>query len=388
MIDSRWALVALWGLAMILPTEQALGEETDAGKLRVYVGTYTGGESKGIYVSAIDLNSGAMDPARLAAESENPSFVAIHPNGRFLYAVNELVEFAGQKSGAVTAFAIQPDGSLQQINQQPSRGGAPCHLVVDRAGRNVLVANYVGGNVASLPIQKDGGLKPATGFVQHRGSSVNPQRQEGPHAHSINLDAANRFAFAADLGLDKILVYQFDGARGTLAPHDPPSVSVKAGAGPRHFDFHPSGNFAYVINEIDLTVTAFSYSPAAGVLKPIQTIPTLAKGVQGHGLSTAEVRVHPNGKFLYGSNRGHHTIVVYTIDPATGKLTYVEHQSTQGSTPRNFYVEPTGRYLMAENQSTGTVVVFRINPQTGELTPSGHQLAVPSPVCIRTLRLP
>ena len=388
MTNIQRAITALWGVALILPAHPIRGQQAAPQKLRVYVGTYTGAKSKGIYVSALDLATGAMEPARLAAESANPSFVAIHPNRRFLYAVNEVTSFEGQKSGAVSAFAIQADGSLKQINQQPSRGGAPCHLVVDRAGRNVLVANYVGGNVASLPIREDGGLRAATGFVQHRGSSVNPERQEGPHAHSINLDAENRFAFAADLGLDKILVYRFDVNRGTLTPHDPAAVSVKAGAGPRHFDFHPSGKYAYVINEIDLTVTAFSYGAESGVLTPIQTIPTLAEGVQGHGLSTAEVRVHPNGKFLYGSNRGHHTIVVYTIDPETGKLTYVEHQSTQGRTPRNFFVEPTGQFLLAENQSTDTVVVFRIHPQTGELTPSGHRLAVPSPVCIRTVLLP
>lgn len=359
-------------------------------KYRLYIGTYTGGrsQSQGIYTAVLDLATGAIGQATLAAESLSPSFLAIHPNRRFLYAVNETPEFADKTSGGVSSYAIDPDtGKLQFLNVQPSRGDGPCHLVVDKAGRNVLIANYGGGSVASFPIAADGTLKEAASFIQHTGSSVG-ERQQGPHAHSINLDAANRFAAVADLGLDKVLVYRFDSSTGKLTPNDPPSVALKPGAGPRHFAFHPSGTFAYVINEIDLTVTAFRYDAQGGVLSPIQTITTLADGVQGHGLSTAEVVVHPSGKFLYGSNRGHNTIVVYTIDQASGQLTYVEHQSTQGRMPRNFFVEPTGKFLLAENHDTDNVVVFKIDQQTGELTSTGNTLKVPMPVCIRVVPIP
>jgi 6-phosphogluconolactonase len=269
------------------------------------------------------------------------------------------------------------------LNRQPARGAAPCHLVVDRAGKNVLVANYSGGNVAVLPIQSDGRLAEATGFVQHKGSGANPRRQEAPHAHSINLDAANRFAVVADLGLDRVMVYRFDGGAGTLTPNDPPSASVEPGSGPRHFAFHPNGRNAYVINEITRTVTAFSYDPRKGALTPFQTISTLPQGAPARG-STAEVQVHPSGKFLYGSNRGHDSIAVFTIGP-DGRLTFVEAESTQGKTPRNFGIDPTGTFLLAANQGTDSIVVFRIDAKTGKLTPTGHKADVPTPVCVKVV---
>ena len=256
--------------------------------------------------------------------------------------------------------------------------------MVDKTGKDVLVANYDSGSVSVLPIQPDGKLGAATAFVQHQGSSADPQRQEGPHAHSINVDAANRFAFAADLGLDKVLVYRFDPAKGTLIANSPPSVSVKPGAGPRHFAFHPGGHYAFVINEMGSTVTAFSYDPAHGVLKELQTISTLPENFKGEN-STAEVQVHPSGKFLYGSNRGHDSIAVFAIDPDKGTLSLVERQSTQGKTPRNFGIDPSGQYLLAANQDSGTVVVFRIDPQTGHLSPTGQVVEVPSPVCVKFL---
>lgn len=357
-----------------------------ADKMTVYVGTYTQGGSKGIYRMDLDLATGALSEPALAAEVANPSFLAIHPSRKYLYAVGEVGDFAGKKSGAVSAFSIDAkSGNLALLNQQPSQGGGPCHLVVDKEGKNVLVANYGGGSVAAVPIQADGKLAAPTGFRQHAGSSVNPARQKEPHAHSINLDAANRFAFAADLGLDQVLVYKFNPSQGTLAPHDPPSASVAPGSGPRHFAFHPGGRFAYVINEITLTVTAFSYDPAAGKLTEVQTLSTLPEGTQGRGLSTAEVQVHPSGKFLYGSNRGHDTIAVFSIDEKTGKLTPVEHESTQGKTPRNFGIDPTGRYLLAANQGSDTVVVFKIDPGTGKLDPAGHTAKVARPVCVKFL---
>ncbi|MEW6305335.1 MAG: lactonase family protein [Verrucomicrobiota bacterium] len=363
--------------------------QAQPNELRVYIGTYTDKKSKGIYMSQLDLATGRPGLAQLAAETVNPSFLAIHPNGRVLYAVNEVGEFGGKKSGAVSAFAIdRATGLLTLLNQQPSGGGGPCHLVVDRTGRHVLVANYGGGSVGSLPIQADGKLGQMASFHQHKGSSVNPQRQKEPHAHSVNLDRNNRFAYVADLGLDKILIYRFDDVSGVLAPNDPPWVSVTPGAGPRHFTFHPNGSRAYVINEMACTVTAFLHDAKLGVLKETQTISTLPPGQSvAKGQSTAEVVVHPSGRFVYGSNRGHDTIVILAMD-ATGKLSHVENVPTQGKTPRNFAIDPTGSYLLAENQGSDGIVVFRIDPQTGRLTPTGQTLAVPSPVCVKFLMAP
>ena len=352
------------------------------GGIAVYFGTYTGPKSKGVYLSRLDLASGKLSAPILAAETEQPSFLALHPNGQFLYAVNETG--GGRRgTGQVTAFSVEVDGKLKMLNQQPSRGSAPCHLVVDRAGKTLLLANYGGGSVAAFPVAADGRLGESTAFVQHTGSSTNPQRQKEPHAHSINLDAANRFAVAADLGLDKVLVYRFDTAKGTLSPNEPPSASVKAGSGPRHFAFHPKGRNAYVINEIASTVTAFKYDTAKGVLTELQTLSTLPKDFTGTS-HTAEVQVHPSGKFLYGSNRGHDSIAVFAIE-ANGSLRYVENTPTGGSTPRNFGISPDGKYLLAANQKSDNVVVFRIDPKSGRLTSTGHSLEVPSPVCVKFL---
>jgi len=358
--------------------------------LRVYIGTYTNQKSKGIYLSTLDLTTGALTPAKLVAETVSPAFLAIHPSHRFLYAVNEVENFGGKNSGAISAFSIDSNtGKLKFLNQQSSSGRFPCYLVVDNSGRNVLVANYWGGSVAVLPIQTDGRLGKVSSLVQNTDHRVNPRCQKEPHAHSINLDPANRFAIVADLGLDKVLVYPFDPAAGTLTANESPSVSVESGAGPRHVAFHPSGHFAYVITEMFCTVTAFTYNTGFGALKPIHTISTLPKGVKRDpDFSAAEVQVHPSGKFLYGSNRGHDTIVVFAIDAKTGKLTHVDNEPTQGKTPRNFAIDPTGGYLLAENQSTDTIVVFRINSKTGTLKPTGHLLKVPSPACVKLLPIP
>jgi 6-phosphogluconolactonase len=353
-----------------------------SGMLWVYVGTYTQGKSQGINRFRMDRATGKLTPAGVVPVADNPSFLAIHPNHRFLYAVNEIGNFGGQKSGAVSAFAIDAQsGNLTLLNQQPSRGDGPCHLAVDKSGKSLLVANYGGGSVAALPIESDGRLGPATAFIQHQGSSANPQRQEGPHAHCVVFDRANRLAFAADLGLDKILVYRFDASKGTLVPHDPPAASVAPGSGPRHFVFHPNNRFAYVINEISSTVTAFHYDSRKGSLETMQTISTLPPGFTGNN-SGAEIVVHPSGKFLYGSNRGHDSIVIYAVDSSTGRLTLIGHEPTQGKTPRNFAIDPTGTYLLAANQDSDSVVVFRIDATSGKLQPTGQTLEVPKPVCV------
>jgi 6-phosphogluconolactonase len=359
------------------------------GKQLVYFGTYTGAKSKGIYVSRLDLGTGNLDAPELAAEIASPSFLAIHPNHRFLYAVNEVGNFAGKRSGAVTAFAINTaSGKLTQLNQQPSGGDGPCHLDVDKTGKSVLAANYGGGSVEALPLLGDGRLGEPTAFIQHRGSSVNPQRQEGPHAHFITTDPANRFALTCDLGLDQVLVYRFDASKGTLIANDPPFASVKPGAGPRHLAFHPSSRFAYAINEIFCTVTAFSYDAPRGELKELQSISSLPAGeMVKPNYSTAEIEVHPSGKFLYGSNRGHDTIVVFAIEEKTGKLTLVQHESTQGKIPRGFGIDPTGKFLLAANQDSNTVAVFRIDPKSGRLQPTGQTLEVGAPVCVKFVAL-
>jgi 6-phosphogluconolactonase len=357
--------------------------EQRAETLLVYVGTYTGPKSKGIYVLRMDRASGALTAPEVAAEVANPSFLAVHPSRRFLYAVGEVGSFAGRKSGAVSAFAILPEsGKLRLLNQQPSGGTGPCHLTVDRSGKNVLVANYGSGSVCVLPLGEDGRLAEPSEVIQHKGSGPDPKRQEGPHAHSINLDPAGRFAFAADLGLDKVLVYRFDAAKGSLAPNEPPAASVAPGAGPRHLAFHPTGRFAYVINEMASTITAFACDADRGILKEIQTVSTLPAGFGGNS-STAEVQVHPSGRFLYGSNRGHDSIAIFAIDAETGKLAATGHQPTQGRSPRNFGIDPGGTYLLAANQGSDTVVVFRIDPKTGELSPAGIKAQVASPVCVK-----
>ena len=370
--------------AGLLAGEFAAGAEEAPARQLVYLGTYTrGGESEGIYVCELDLRKGTLAHLRLAAKSKNPSFLALHPSGRFLYSVSEIADFEGKKTGAVSSFALDPkSGALKFLNKKPSGGGGPCHLVVDHGGKNVLVANYGGGSVNVLGVGADGLLADPTGFVQHKGSSVNPRRQKGPHAHSINLDGKGAYAFAADLGLDKILVYRFNPVAGTLTPNKVPSASVSPGGGPRHFAFHPGGKFAYVINEMASTVTAFSYEAKTGNLSEIQTVTTLPSGFSGNS-STAEVQVSPDGKLLFGSNRGHDSIAIFSIDSASGRLTARGHQATGGKTPRNFGVDPTGRFLLAANQNSDTVVVFRIGP--AGLTPTGNVLNVPRPVCVKFL---
>ena len=380
---ARPLLVALTALAI----PAALVRAEDAPEtFRVYVGTYTrNGGSEGIYRFDLDLKSGQATEPQLAAEATNPSFLAIHPNQQFLYSVSEISELDGKKTGGVSAFAIDPEtGDLKLLNQQPSGGAGPCHLVVSPQGTHVLVANYGGGSVAALPIGDDGRLGPPTSVVQHEGSSVNPRRQQGPHAHSINLDKSGRYAVAADLGLDKLLIYRFDPQQGTLTPHDPPHAAVAPGAGPRHFAFHPGGKFAYVINELQNTVTAFAWDEETGALSERQTITTLPQDFNGQSY-TAEVQVHPSGRFLYGSNRGHDSIAVFRIDQQTGRLSPVGHEPTQGKTPRNFGIDPTGRYLLAENQASDTIVIFRIDQQTGELQPTGNVVRVASPVCVKMI---
>jgi 6-phosphogluconolactonase len=359
------------------------------GNFLMYVGTYTeaGSTSKGIYVYRFNVKTGSVTSIGLAAPTINPSFLAIHPNHRFLYAVNEVGNYHGQKSGAVSAFSIdRATGKLSLLNQVASKGADPCYLSIDKTGKFVLVANYTGGSVAVFPILEDGTLGEASAFIQHTGHGPNPQRQESPHPHSIDLSPDNRFAIVDDLGLDETLAYRFDSAKGSLTPNDPPFAKADPGAGPRHFAFHPNGKFGYRINEMGNTVSVFSYDAAGGVLQALQTIATLPQGFSGHN-DDAEIEVDSSGRFLYASNRGHDSITVFAIDAATGKLRLVESVPTKGENPRNFEIAPSGTLLFAANEKADNIVIFKIDKKTGRLLPSGKVLDIPQPVCVRFLGL-
>lgn len=349
-----------------------------------YLGTYTGRGSRGIYAARFDAGTGAVTPLGCVAEMENPSFLALHPNGRFLYAVGETGQFRGQRAGVVSAFAIDKEsGQLRLLNQASSEGPGPCHLSVDATGRLVMVANYGGGSVAALPIRDDGSLGEATAFIQHRGSSVHPARQKEPHAHSINPSPDNRFALVADLGIDRVLTYRLDAAQGILTPNEPAFVALPPGSGPRHLAFQPGANRAFVINELTSTLASFAYEPEAGKLSLIDLQTTLPPGFEGPN-STAEVQVHPAGRFVYGSNRGHDSIAAFRVE-ADGRLTPLGQTPSGGRHPRNFAIDPTGRYLWAANRDSDNVTLFRIDFATGRLAPTGTILDVPMPVCVRFL---
>ena len=362
------------------------GSELHAADVQLYVGTYTteGSTSRGIHLVSLNMETGKLRQPRLAAELRNPAFLAVHPSGKHVYAVNEFSDGGGRGNGAVTALKVNADGTLTKLNDLPSLGGSPCHCNVDSTGTNLLVANYVGGNVLVFPIKPDGSLEPAACNIQFEGSSVDKSRQEAPHAHSVNLSSDNRFAYVADLGTDKVMIFNFDAASHELTPADQPFVSVTPGGGPRHFSIHPTGRFAYTNNELTMVATAFSREPQTGELTVIQDISTVPAGYDGRR-STAECLVHPSGRFLYVSNRGHETITVFAINAETGLLTYVENAATLGNEPRNFFIESTGKWLLAENQNSDSIHVFAINPTTGRLTSNGSSITVGRPVCVRML---
>ncbi|MGB6386614.1 MAG: lactonase family protein [Terriglobales bacterium] len=379
----------LQSLALILSLVTiSVAKDSPKSNYLLFVGTYTEKESKGIYSYRFDAASAELAPLGVAAETTNPSFLAIDPTGKFLYAVNEVQNYKGASSGAVSAFAIDrqkntiPTGKLSLLNEVPSRGADPCYIAFDKTGKFALVANYTGGSVAVFPVKPNGDVGEPSAFVQHTGSSINKERQAGPHAHWIETTPDNRFAIAVDLGLDEVLVYRFDASKGSLTPNDPPYASLDPGAGPRHLAFHPNGHFAYVINELTSTVTAFTYDPSRGTLQKLNTVSTLPKGFTGAN-DGAEIHVHPSGKFLYASNRGHDSIALFSIDSHTGTLTLVDHFPTQGKTPRDFDIDPTGKFLFVANQDTNNIVVFRIDPDNGRLTSTGQILQVPSPVCLK-----
>jgi len=349
----------------------------------VYFGTYTGGKSQGIEAARLDA-AGRLSEPSLAATTTNPCFLAVDPTHRFLYAVNEVKNHAGQRQGNVTAYSINGQtGTLTKLNEQSSGGDVLCHIQVDATGKTVLVASYGGGSVSALPVDPDGSLGQVASFIKHHGSSVNPANQKGPHAHCIVTDPGNRFALTCDLGLDKVLVYKLDASDATLTANTPACATLTPGFGPRHLAFHPNGKFVYVISEMGCCITVFDYAADRGELSEIQTISTLPAGQKNDpSFSGAEVVVHPSGKFLYSSTRGLDRINLFSIDEKTGRLAHVEDVSSGGKTPRSFNLDPTGRFLIAANQNLNNVVVFQVNSETGHLTPTGQTVEVGSPSCV------
>jgi len=378
-------MCALLLAALVLGVSSMNAADKETKTYWVYLGTYTGGKdgSKGIYKCTFDAATGKLGEPELVAETTNPSFLTISPDRKYLYAVGEISNFGGSKNvGAVTAFAIEPKtGKLKELNAQPSGGAGPCHVSMDRTGKVVLVANYGGGSCASLPVLNDGKLGEPASVMQHKGTGADKSRQEAPHAHSINIDPSNKFAICADLGLDQLLVYRLDASRGTLTPSEPPFAAVAPGAGPRHFAFHPTKPMAFVINEMKCTLNSLKFDAAKGTFTILDTASTLPREV-GKGDSTAEVVVHPSGKWVYGSNRGHNSIVAFEVNEE-GKLKLIGHQGEGIKTPRNFNIDPTGQWLLVGNQDGGSVVVFKIDPKTGALEKTGTTVKVGSPVCIK-----
>lgn len=358
-----------------------LGTFASAQSYIAYVGTYTDGKSKGIYAYRFDSKKGAAKRIGLAAKSTNPTFLAAHPDG-YIFAVNEVGTFNGKPTGSVTAFKINfGSGKLKRLNVVESAGAGPAHISLDRSERFALVANYGGGSVASLPVAQDGTLGRAVSIQQHEGSSVNKGRQKSPHAHAILASNDNRFVLCADLGIDKLMIYRFDATSGKLTPNDHAYAQLAPGAGPRHFVFSPKGKFIYVTNELNSTVTVFAWDASSGNTTELQTISTLPKDWKGEN-STAEIMVHPNGKFLYVSNRGRDSIGLFAIDPTSGKLTFVEDVLTGGKTPRNFNFDASGKWIWAANQNSGDIFIFCVDEMSGRMTRAGEPLKIDKPVAV------
>lgn len=360
-------------------------------EMLLYVGTYTAKESEGIYVYKFDAETGSLSKLHVVKPVEQPSFLAIDKNRKFLYAVNETEDYEGKKSGAVSAFAIDREtGDLTFLNKTASLGGAPCHVSVSENEKFAFVANYSGGNVSVFPIEENGALGASVDLEQHdAGSGANKKRQDAPHAHSLNLDEKNKFALVCDLGADKIFIYAFDKKTGKLTPNPEQNFyRTKPGAGPRHLAFYKNGKFAFLINEIDLTISVLRYDHEKGTLAEIQTVSALPENASRAGASGADIHISPDGNFLYGSNRGNNTsgIVVFKIDEKNGTLEYVEHASTGGKNPRNFAIAPNGKFLLAANQSSDSVVVFAIDKETGKLTPTANKATISMPVCLKLIQ--
>jgi 6-phosphogluconolactonase len=355
--------------------------------LLVYFGNELDKPDTGIFLSHFDTDTGTLTPPVLNVQASKPGYFVIDPTGRFMYAANALGKFNGDSSGAMSAYSIdRATGQLTLINQVPTGGANPAFIALDNDATHVLAANYTGGSICVYSIRPDGGIADRTAFVQHSGHSINPQRQTQPHPHSIYTDPTDRFVLVPDLGQDKVFVYRFDHATGALTPNDPPYGSVASGAGPRHLAFHPNGRWVYVLDEMGGSVTRFNWNSDTGAMTDPQA--TITTPADYKGLNTSgEVRIDSAGKFLYATNRGPDDIAVFSIDPQTGDLTFVQRVPTKGKMPRYFIIDPTGKWLMQCNHDGYNVVIFRIDPQTGMLTQNGDPVTVPNPYCAQFLSM-
>lgn len=356
-------------------------------RIFVYVGTYTSNDCGEIYIYRMDSDSGELEYVETVKTLPNPSFLAVDSKLRNLYAVNEIMDFLGEAAGAVSAFFIdRKSGKIFFLNSKSSRGACPCHLTLDRSDRYIFVANYVGGNICVLPRNNDGSLGDAVSFVQHKGSSINPKRQEGPHPHSVVVDPANRYAYVPDLGIDKVMIYEIDLERGELRQTNQIWVRTKPGSGPRHFTFHPNGRFAYLVNELDSTVVAYAYNERDGSLREIQVESTLPSDFKGENYA-ADIHVSPSGRFLYVSNRGHNSLAVFRINEESGFIEAIGYTPTLGVWPRNFAIDPSGNFILVANQYSNNVVSFRVVDETGMPEPTGYVTHVPAPACVKIVPL-
>ncbi|WP_205504481.1 lactonase family protein [Rufibacter psychrotolerans] len=375
-------------LALVLTTTLAactsVRQKATKNEMMVYVGTYAKPDAESIFAYKLNEETGELTRVLGVKGGENPSFLTLSADRKHLYAVNETTEYQGQKSGAVSAFAIdQQTGNLTFLNQQPSLGGAPCYISLDHQNKVALVANYVGGNVAAFPLQADGSLSASSDMDQHQGKGPRKQ-QDAAHAHCIIPDPDNEYALAVDLGIDQIVSYKLDKSAGKLERQAQPAFATKAGAGPRHLTFHPNKRFAYVINELNATMTSLMYNAGNGTFTEVETVPTIPSDYTGEN-ACADVHVSADGKFLYGSNRGHNSIVVFAIDQNTNKLTLVQHVSVQGNWPRNFGLSPSGKTLLVANQRSNNITTYKVDLQSGKLTFTGHSAQVPSPVFVQVV---
>lgn len=357
---------------------------TKAEEPLAFISAFAPGADGAIHAFRLDLQTGKLEPVHRTTGVEHPFFIALSPDQRFLYSIHAH-QFGGKEAEQVAAYEIVGrTGRLKLLNRQSALGSAACYLDVDAAGKTVLVANYSTGSVASLPVQEDGSLGKASSFVQHAGSSVDPERQEGPHAHSFVISPDNRFAFAADLGLDQVLGYRLEAATAKLTPNQPPFVKTPAGAGPRHLTFHPSGKHVYVINELSNSITLFDYETESGTLVQRQTVPTLPPDFDGKSYC-ADLKITPDGRFLYGTNRGHDSLAAFRLGD-DGQLTAIGIEPSLGKGPQNLAITPDGKLLLCANMPGHNVAVFRIDPPTGTLTSVGPPISMPSPSCIRIMK--
>jgi 6-phosphogluconolactonase len=371
-------------LILILSTISTISKSNKLMKY-FYIGTYTDGDAKGIYLYKMNTESGKVDFVSVTENIDNPSYLAIDEQNKFLYAANEVADFDETKNGSVSAFKIMPGtNELKLINKVSSGGAHPCYVSVNDNGNFVIAANYTGGSVCLLPVKSNGGLAAASDIAQHTGSSINEKRQAAPHAHSAYFDPQQKFVYAVDLGIDKVNIYKFDHENGKLLKNDPAFFKAEPGSGPRHMAFHPNAKFAYLISELNNKIIALSIDRVNGGLTKIEEYSALPKDFEGTSYC-ADIHIHPNGKFLYGSNRGDNSIVIFEIDVESGKLNLVGHELTQGDWPRNFVIDPSGKFLLWANQKSNDVKIFKINLSTGELIFTNQTISVPSPACVKFL---